>query len=410
MLSLDERLFSSFEDLSDGSSSSSPSHSDDADDVAIEKRDALSLNQNELLQEMESRKLHARGFFADDAKVLQVEFDKEHETFVVEEKKKRANLRMAAVKAAGLQKRRLQMETQLRDEARELDKDDRAEYWIRLVKEGVSPGAVRMQLNGVTARCLSKALWDCRTVTSLDVGHMALDDVAGSFLARALKNNRSVVKLDAEGNMFGPRTCKALADSLKDNDAVRHVNLDSNPLAKGSKGQPDVTGVVSLSSMLSTNSTLTYLNLWRCNIGSEGGASLTSGALSSSSLLFLDVGNNGFAQSHLRRIADKLDDNRNRYEARRSEGRALGRRADEESAVRRREEETKEEAVKLREWMEEQKKLRAETLRCEKEETTKRRLKEEETKRAEDAERLAKEAEAKAAAEAKKKKKAAKKK
>ena len=143
---------------------------------------------------------------------------------------------------------------------------------------------------------------------------MGLSDLSGAYLCRALRNNRSIVKVDAEGNNFGPKTLTSLADSLTTNDVVRHVNLEGNPLVKNEAGGHDVAGVGRLAEMLKVNNSLRYLNLFGCNIQSSGGHQLVSGLVGNAALIFLEVGNNGLSQGQTRRVADRLDENKDRYE------------------------------------------------------------------------------------------------
>ena len=65
-----------------------------------------------------------------------------------------------------------------------------------------------------------------------------------------------------------------------------------------------------MSKMLATNKTLKYLNLWRCNIGSEGGQLILHGINRNDTILFFEFGNNGLSQTHQIKISERLDQNK----------------------------------------------------------------------------------------------------
>ena len=122
MASYSERMFGEFEDLEDNDGNANGSSQFDEDDVVGGRLDAASMNPNDLRQEMERRGLQPKGFSTDDVKTLQFEFDKEHEQFVLDNKKKRWEAKQLAAKQARLQKRRMLMESQIQDEVEEIEK------------------------------------------------------------------------------------------------------------------------------------------------------------------------------------------------------------------------------------------------------------------------------------------------
>eukprot|EP00952_Eustigmatos_sp_NYUAD-ZCMA_P005063 22180-Eustigmatos_ZCMA.PRE.1 len=74
-----------------------------------------------------------KGFRADDEKVLQMEFNREHEEFVMRMKKERLENRERVKKQAVMQRRRLMLEHQLREEQEEAANDHRLDFWLSLV-------------------------------------------------------------------------------------------------------------------------------------------------------------------------------------------------------------------------------------------------------------------------------------
>ena len=241
---------------------------------------------------------------------------------------------------------------------------------------------------------------------------MNLPDLAGAYLCRALRNNTTIVKLDLESNNFGPKTCRSLADSLTTNTTITHVNLESNLLTKGPKGLDirDISGVEAIAGMLRSNQTLVYLNMWRCSVASEGGHHMVSGLSANDTLIFLELGHCGLTQSQEKSIAEKLDDNKDKYEAGQDVRRERKAKAAAEAAVEKAafDKETKKE--NLLQWMEDQKVLRAANRRIAMEEAAALEREAAEVRRVEEEEKAKKDAEAAAAAAAKKAKKKAKKK
>jgi hypothetical protein len=408
MATLDERMFSEFEDIQEDSDANKSTTDDLEDNYMPDRKIAKEMNHNELMSQLKDRGAPIKGFEDEDAETLQklldVEYDEELET----KRKERREAKALAAKQAGLQKRRMLMEGQIQEEQIEIEKDHRIEFWLHLVRTNQTPRDARISLNGITSRSLAKALWDNSSIISLDVSRMKLSDLAGAYISRALRSNRSIIKLDLESNYFGPKTCKSLADALTTNTTVTHVNLESNLLTKGSKGN-DLSGVEAIADMLKQNTTLVYLNMWRCSVASEGGHRIVTGLAENDTIIFLELGHNGLTQSQEKRVADKLDENKEQFEMRQEVRRAEDKKAAAEAAVRKAAEDEKAKKEELKQWMHDQKVSRAreraeqleEEAAKERAEAAQRRLEEEEKER--------KDAEAAAAAAAKKAKKKGKK-
>jgi hypothetical protein len=189
------------------------------------------------------------------------------------------------------------------------------------------------------------------------------------------------------------------------NTSVTHVNLESNLLTKGAKGL-DISGVQALSEMLKENTTLVYLNMWRCGVASEGGHQIVTGMGGNDTIIFLELGHNGLTQNQERRLAEKLDDNKDRYEAEQEVRRAEEGKASAEAAVAKAEADLKAKQEGVVTWMEEQKLARAMKKRQEMEAAAEEERKQAEIRRVEEevrAKKLAEEEAAKAAKKAKKK-------
>lgn len=65
-------------------------------------------------------------------KILDAEFELEKESIIKHQREKREQ----AAKQAGLQRKRMMLERQLREELSEIEKDHRIEFWLTLVRLG----------------------------------------------------------------------------------------------------------------------------------------------------------------------------------------------------------------------------------------------------------------------------------
>lgn len=226
--------------------------------------------------QMRRRGKAPKGFRADDEKTLQIEFNREHEEYVERLRRERLENREKVKKQAAMQRRRLLLEKQLREEQEETAKDHRLEFWLTLVRvplsicphpsisflmphacpmprlatylrhthaylaphfrpsvqirQNATAPSARLEVSSVTARCVAKALWDNTSLTALDVSGCHLDDTSGTYLARMLKHNSSLVKLEMGSNKFGPRTCAALAQSLSVRTISPHHQIRGWPI------------------------------------------------------------------------------------------------------------------------------------------------------------------------------------
>jgi hypothetical protein len=131
-----------------------------------------------------------------------------------------------AVKQAGLQRRRAQLEKQLIEEKQEVGKDPKMESWLGLIKRNSTPATARIQTNSITARALAKAMWTNTSLTSLDLTRSGLDDFAGAYIAKLLKRNKALIKLELDANELGPQASLAFAEALTVNSTLQHLSLE----------------------------------------------------------------------------------------------------------------------------------------------------------------------------------------
>lgn len=83
---------------------------------------------------LENRNSRVSGFRDQDVvtlqKILDAEFELEKESIIKHQREKREQ----AAKQAGLQRKRMMLERQLREEISEIEKDHRIEFWLTLVR------------------------------------------------------------------------------------------------------------------------------------------------------------------------------------------------------------------------------------------------------------------------------------
>lgn len=89
--------------------------------------------------QLENRNSRVSGFRDQDVvtlqKILDAEFELEKESIIKHQREKREQ----AAKQAGLQRKRMMLERQLREEIFEIEKDHRIEFWLTLVSVWVLP-------------------------------------------------------------------------------------------------------------------------------------------------------------------------------------------------------------------------------------------------------------------------------
>ena len=165
------------------------------------------------------------------------------------------------------------------------------------------------------------------------------------------------------------------------NTSLVYLSLDSNPLVVGSDGIPagvnvnvaeepevfDVSGIAALAASLRENTSLTSLNLWRCNIPFNGGPCIADAMECNKTVLFLEIGGNQVNLSDAKRVAACLDSNLADYEAsERSRRAAETDKAKKEAAQQAVVEKAKQdEEIKL--WLQNRREGRAEERRAEEE-------------------------------------------
>ena len=274
----------------------------DDDDTMIKNLDAHSLTLKDLLHEMEIRNLQPRGFFDDDAKMLQQILDKEHEEYLEMKRKEKLEARELEASQAMIRRKKALLEIQLGEEEREIELNRRLDQWFCLMKNRCPPSSCTVDVNDVSARTLARMLWSDSIICSLDVCNMNISDSSGAYLARALKNNRSIVKVEMSENRFGHKTCTALADALRVNTTLKYLSIGSNPLTiKNNKAS-----VEALVTIVLENTSIRHRGLWRCNIGNEGGRDICDAMQTNNTITCLELGYNFWDFSVIQKIEEVI--------------------------------------------------------------------------------------------------------
>ncbi len=302
----EEYILQQFEDLLSDDSTIDITNNDedsiDNDDVStLKKLDANSLTIKDLLHEMEIRNLQPKGFFDDDAKLLQATLDKEHEEYLKSKRREKLQALELEAEQAMIRRRKALLEIEIAEEKREIDENQRVNEWFRLIQNRCSPTQCRIEVNNISVRTLARLLWSDDLILSLDVSNMNLSDNSGAYLARILKNNRSIVKLEMNENCLGYKTCVSLADSLvgtTSNTVLKFLSIGSNPLT-AKNGKASIEALVTI---IRENTSLRHLGLWRCNIGIEGGREICEAILSNECLTCIDLGYNFWDYSITQKI------------------------------------------------------------------------------------------------------------
>ena len=355
-----ENVITQFQDLLVISEPSSLSVDNTSTEVDIPKLNAKTLSLTDVTAELERRGITPKGFYSDDSRQLQRCFDDEHESYVEGTRKKLREEKTAEAQRELEQRKAELIRNEILEEKNALARKPRLAEWFRLIASKSCPDECRIDINNITARSLSKVLWNDTNIKSLDLSNMGLNDKAGSYIARALANNATLMKLELDGNQFGQQTCKELAKSLTLNNSLIFLSVSSNPLTKGGD---DKLGCIELLAKAIQTPGLTSLSLWRCGIGIEGGKAICEAVAKTTTLISVEVGYNEFDDADVLLMNKQLEVNRKARDERLAQETEIARKKE---TIRQEELELKDIKEKERstqKWLEEQEKKRAEARR-----------------------------------------------
>lgn len=351
-------LLEEFEDIIKDHVPDSVENDSDSKDEESVIQNANHLTLKDLLHSLEQRGLHPRGFFDEDAKVLQAELDKEHYENMESKRREKKEGKKLETSQRLFQQRKALTEIALREEDEEMKRNERMLEWFLLIQNGIVPLYCRISVNDLSARSLSRLLWDDTRIVSLDLSNLNLSDTSGAFIARMLRNNRSIVKLELGDNILGMQTCSTLAESLCINNVLQYLSLESNPFAKNGSEVAEA-----LAAMIKTNKGLRYLSLWRCSIGAESGKLIAEAITYNAKLTCLDFGYNQWQCSDINLIKATLSKNGQAHQEELTQKLDFERKETEQRALVEQQEEEKQKAAVDLKWLEDQKVERAEERR-----------------------------------------------
>lgn len=175
-------------------------------------------------------------------------------------------------------------------------------------------------------------------------------------LSQILATNGSLLSVTLDDNRLGPKTADAMGEALTTNGALRSLSLEENPLTH----DKDFSGITSLARMLQSNATLTFLNLWKTNVGDQGGQALAAALPANNTLISLQLSPaDGVKFADVEAIASCLEDNMRIHEVEQDVLRQdLAARRKEEAEAKRQTDEAQAKKEE-EEWLEEQAKIRA---------------------------------------------------
>lgn len=259
----------------------------------------------EIIPELERRSLSVKGFYCDDAKTLQIAFDREHESYIESMKKDLLDKQIMEARDQAVKQQQEVMRSSCAEEERLISNNVRIAAWFKSIKDRMTVHCRIEDLTDVSARSLSKLIWTDKRLVTVDVSNMNLSDVSGAFLGRSLRNNTTLNRLEMGGNQFSSRTCQELAQSLlaNINSALRFLSLESNPLSNGNNKE----SIALLAQAIGANTSLVSLSLWRCGLAISDGKLFADAILKGNSkLVSLEVGYNQFDNLDVEAIAMQL--------------------------------------------------------------------------------------------------------
>ena len=180
---------------------------------------------------------------------------------------------------------------------------------------GLNLGSVRLRL---LAKCVEKNI----SLLGLHVCRMQISDDDAIILQQMLMINGKLQKLELEGNKLGPSGVKTLVKALETNCILRVLDLESNSITGLTRQEivnqetmrQDNAGVEAIAQMLKVNKTLLTLNLGNTGISEEGGNYLVDAMEQNTTLISLEITDNGLSVLQIRKIQEYLNRNKKAYD------------------------------------------------------------------------------------------------
>lgn len=149
----------------------------------------------------------------------------------------------------------------------------------------------QVPLNSMPAAIMKQLTGLCSQLNlrSLSLNKCQLDEQSGKVLGTFLTTNTSLTQLDLSYNLLGPKGIEVLAGGLTGNSTLLSLTLANNGAGKG--------GADAISKALIVNSTLLLLDLQSNELGDEGCSLLVQGLGRNNTLASIDLRSNGITDT-----------------------------------------------------------------------------------------------------------------
>ena len=134
---------------------------------------------------------------------------------------------------------------------------------------------------------------------SLDMTHNNIRDVGAHAVSLALQVNNVLTRLRLGSNNIGPTGCGSFVIGMNQNETLLELDLSRTHHSQVALG---VDGARQLSQMLSVNRSLTHLNLYWCDVRSEGAMLLASALEDNKTITKINLGGNYIGPEAVRRL------------------------------------------------------------------------------------------------------------
>jgi hypothetical protein len=101
-------------------------------------KNAYSMSLTEIIPELERRSLSVKGFYCDDAKTLQIAFDREHESYIESMKKDLLDKQIMEARDQAVKQQQEVMRSSCAEEERLISNNVRIAAWFKSIKDKLS--------------------------------------------------------------------------------------------------------------------------------------------------------------------------------------------------------------------------------------------------------------------------------
>ncbi len=181
-----------------------------------------------------------------------------------------------------------------------------------------------LNLGTVRLRLLAQAVEKNSTLLGLHLCRKQITDTDMEIIVNMLAANTKLQKLELEGNSLGPAGARTLAKALENNSVLRYLDLESNPLTGMTRldllspnpeySRQDRTGIEAIAEMLRKNRKLLVLNLGNTGISDNVADVLVSTMKVNTTLISLEMQDNGLSVKQTREIEKYLMRNKKAYD------------------------------------------------------------------------------------------------